>query len=323
MKLRWGTVLGLLAVAGCDVSVCTDRDALGNCAEINFPDFDATTHVGPVSDGAVSDGSTVVTPDGAAGGATSDGSVDGGIDGGTLVDAGPATPTSLTLEQFCDARYSVAKQWRDGYFAKCCVSNQDLASSNSFLGSNFGLASEADTVGLCVSGIQALPPANIKFVGTAASACAAKLSAPFVAPPAMCPAGGIDIKTLESTVGHQAPSPVQLAECRAAFVGQVAFGGSCTNSLECKTGSRCLGDVGSKTCRAPIDASGPCSGTSECADGLVCVNGAGSTMGKVCRAASEPLDVTVACQLSTECRSGLVCDANKCANPTPSLICKQ
>ena len=320
MKLRWGTVLGLLAVAGCDVSVCTDRDALGNCVDITFPDFDATLHPdGAVSDGAVSDAGPALTGDGAAASVTAD----SGIDGGALADAGPVAPTSLTLEQFCEARYAVAKQWRDTYFAKCCSNNQDLATTNTFLGSNFGLSSDVDTVGLCVSGIQALPTANLTFVGSAATACAAKLSSPFAAPPTDCPAGGIDIKTLEASVGHQVASPVQLTECRAAFVGQVAFGASCTNSLECKGGYRCLGDTGSKTCRVAVDASGVCAVSSECADGLVCVTGAGSTAGKVCRPATEPLDVTVTCGLSTECRSGLVCDTNKCANATPSLICKQ
>lgn len=321
MKLRWGTTLfGLLAVAGCDVSVCTDRDALGNCVDIHFPDFDATVRVdgGGTSDGAVSDaGAVVVAPDGGL--AMSD----GGMDGGAVVDAGPVAPTSLTLQQFCELRYAVAMQWRDAYFAKCCLSNQDLATSNDILGKSFSFPVDMDPVGICVSSIQGLPPANLTFVGTAAAACAARISSQFAAPPAVCPAAGIDVNMLEATIGHQVASPVQLSECRAAFVGQVALGGACTNSLECKAGARCLGDSGAKTCRAPTDASGSCAFTSECADGLVCVRAAGSTNGQVCRPASEPLDVTVSCTQSTECRSGLICTAEKCANPTPSLICKQ
>jgi hypothetical protein len=315
MKLRWGMVLGLLVLAGCDASICTDRDALGNCVDFDVPSFDATVRVDAGTDAAI----TIVSMDSAV--------ADASLDATAVVpapDTGvPVTPTTLTLQQFCEARYATALQWRDNYFSKCCVSNADLVTTNAVLFSNFGFAADQDTVGTCVSSIQALPAANLTFVGTAAGACATKLAAQYDLPPTACPAGGIDVQAIEANIGHQAASPVQLAECRAALVGQVAFGAACTNPLECRAPYRCLGDTGAKTCRDALSASAACASNAECADGLVCVTSAGSTSGKVCRPVAEPLDVTVACQTSVECRKGTRCgDDSKCGAPVPELICK-
>jgi hypothetical protein len=317
MKLRWGIVLGLLVLAGCDASVCTNRDSLGNCEFDGFDDFDSSTpgmdSSTPASgDGSVTPGpdSTVVTP-----------VADAGIDAAVVPDAGPVVPATLTLQQFCEARYARAVAWRDT-FELCCASNQDRKVGDDLLVSNFNYSLSADTVGACVSGIQALPAAHLTFVGTAASACATKLAEQFAAPPATCTAGGFDAQDIEAKIGHQALPPVQIAECRAALLGNVAFNSSCTNPLECKAPYRCVDMGGNRTCRDALTASSACTSSSECADGLLCVTSAGSTTGKVCRAATQPLDVTVACSTSVECASGTLCDNGKCAAPVVELICK-
>jgi hypothetical protein len=330
MTQRWGIVggtLALLALAGCDVSVgkC-DRNDAGSCFD-DFPEWDAGGGIdsgsAPASDGAV------------IADAASDAAIiaDSGSIDGSLPDAAP--PVALTIEQFCDAQYRTAKQWRDK-LEECCVSNSELERdlrevllNNSFFYSVDDTTGE-DSVERCIDSFKATPSANLTFVGTAASSCSARYTAQFPAAPATCPADGFATETIESMVGHGAASLIQLPECRTAFVGKVAFNAACTNSFECQTGLRCLGSSGAKTCRAPFSRGNPCSVTSECEDGLVCMGLASGNAGRVCYPANELLESGSTCDAtetsatggSTECRTGLICFENKCVTPQTSAICR-
>jgi len=327
MTLRWGIGVGLVvltALAGCDVSVGNcDRNDAGSCFD-DFPEWDA----GP----GIDSGNVVPTNDGAVvseAGTTVDAAV---VDGGGLDSsvADAAVPTTLTIEQFCEAQYRTAKLWRDK-LEECCVANipeREVLLFNSLFYSTDGTGK--DSVERCIDGVKATPTANLTFTGTAAPACSARYNSQFPAPPAACPTEGFAIETLESTIGHGAGSLIQFAECRAAFVGKVAFNAACTNSFECQSGLRCLGTAGAKTCRAPLSRGNPCSVTSECEDGHVCMGLASGNAGRVCYPATELLETGSACDSSvtsatggsTECRGGLICFDNKCTAPQATAICK-
>lgn len=91
------------------------------------------------------------------------------------------------------------------------------------------------------------------------------------------------------------------AECRAAFEGTVAEGGSCTYNAECAGGNYCkIGASCPGTCAAPGGADTACESDDACQSGLLC-----DTAAKKCYAPAQE-GATCGDQLPA-CTPGLVC----------------
>lgn len=331
MKLTWRTLslgLGLLALAGTgcdDVNFCTNRDDAGLCPDIDFPQFDGSVGMDgatpPSSDAARADATTVL-PDGAV--VVADAGIDASLDAAAAPDA--AVPLSYNVEEYCAAQYRIATAWRDKFEA-CCATATTAADERTFFLLGALLYDDGsdpmspEAVGACVNAVNASIGPNMTYVPSAAVACADKFASQFSAPPDGCPKDGFAIEMLEATFSHGAQVTTQLPECRAAFVGKVAFNGSCASSFECQTGLRCLGSMNSKTCRAPLGLGNTCSRSSECQDGFICQGS--NTAGRSCQPTTAPVEVSSNCSLSTECRTGLICPEGTCVNPSPTLFCKQ
>ncbi|MET0284519.1 MAG: hypothetical protein ABW352_08625 [Polyangiales bacterium] len=307
-------------MTGCEdgINFCTDnnRDDAGQCREIpDFPNdggLDATT---PPSD-------ATTPPDAFVPDTSLPAIVDSGLDAATdaTVDA-TTPPTSLSVEGFCDARYRVAKAWRDK-FEECNCPNTTIEDRGIFLLGGLlyddGNGDATESVQACVTRLNAAIGPNLTFTGTAAAGCAAKFAGQFAEPPATCPAGGFKIDELEAANGKQAQELTQLTECRAALAGKLALNAACTDSYQCQGGLRCLSGV----CRDGLASGTVCGRTEQCADGLVCVGGT-SPGGRVCRPKAMPAAVTAACTFSVECDPGALCGAtNQCTLATSRAICQ-
>jgi hypothetical protein len=309
--------LGLLAftAAACEdgLSFCTHRDDAGQCPELPDPVFDASIDANTPPSDAAADART-------ADATTADANVS--MDAATT-DAGTdaAAPTSYNVEEFCDAKYRVAKAWRD-QLDSCCPSNATLEDRGIFLAGGLlyedGNGDATESVDECVTRLNAAIGPNLTFSGTAAVACAAQYASQFAEAPTSCPAGGFEIDIREASIGKQAQELTQLSGCRSALTGKLAFNAACTDNYQCQAGLRCLNSV----CRDALPSGNVCGKTEQCADGLVCIGG-NTVGGRVCRPKAEPAALTAACTYSVECDPGAFCFDFKCTAPTNRAICAQ
>lgn len=315
MTRWWGIGVGLLALAGCEVSVgkCSQRDDAGQCVfEDDFPDFDGGLGADASSpDAAGSDGGDF------ADGAIADAGA--GSDGG-MVDSGALNPT-----QFCEGQYAAALKWRALLEDPACGCNS-AEDVRYFLGAVFIFSDS--TITDCLNLVDRVVAGGGSFVPTQAAACAARFASQFPATPASCPSAGIDIGTIEATVGHGVQLVQQLPECRAALVGSKAQGQPCTNALECASGLRCYATMGAGlACRPARSLNESCTPRlGDCADGFVCsanvVSGSGE-VSSTCIPANDLKGPGGRCSISAECDSGYLCDGNRheCVSSAPELIC--
>ena len=119
---------------------------------------------------------------------------------------------------------------------------------------------------------------------------------------------------------------MQIGECRSAFAGKVARDGTCSDSLDCQIGLRCLPITGSMTmttCQPARGAQESCERSVECSDGFVCAGEGFSdpTPPRVCIPANLLRANNGACSFSFECIKDLVCRSEKCTTPTADAIC--
>jgi hypothetical protein len=305
VQIRWIVVGSLaLALGGCEVHKCTDKDEDGRCADLFDDDEDAgDDDAGPL-DGGRSDG-----------GRSDGGRTDGGTDGGTGeggADGGGGE--ALTLEQFCEAQFATAISWRTAIGEYC--DDDSFPELESFLESTF-LFPKDDAVGKCIS---ALNSNNLTFDGSRAAACAEAFASQYDDPPASFSDGGIDLSMYTSTIGHGAAALAQLPECRAAFKGKLARDARCLNHLECMDGLRCLPAPGDTIACQPALTGGVCLSNAQCDDGYTCV-GTDASGGKTC-VTNDALPLAGNCGRTLECAEGRVCnDSNRCVAPTADVIC--
>lgn len=311
------------AAAGCEVvdcdknpekEVCQDdpeEDGGDSWEDADTPEADASLDGGGSDSGR--DGGTSDAGDARADGSSSDG---GTADGG---DASSSEP--LTISEFCIAQQRVAVAWRNELEGLCGTTGA-VDERDTFLSEVFAYPAE-DAEGKCINTIEGLVNAgNTTFDGSKAQACADKFVANYDDPPVPFPTDGIDLSSIEATVGHGAPQPVQITECRAAVKGKLTRDKVCTNSLECADGLRCLAAPGGTLSCQPALTGGTCTRTGDCADSYICV-GVSSGAGKTCVKNDQLVLNGGNCSFSLECAEGLVCNAsNKCANPTAQVICK-
>lgn len=327
LGLRWWIGLGLLAATGCEVSVgkC-EKDDAGECVDL-FPDdydaswmagMDATTDASaPQPDAARSDASTAQDAN-----VVADGSLDASAttDGAT---ADATTPTIMTSQQFCDARFASARAWQTFFDDRCdCISSAEIADRNYFLKAAL-LYDDRSNVD-CLNEVDGLKAASAKitYVAQSAAACANRFAAQFAAPPTACSRGtspvepGFDLELYESNVGHGVQPLAQLSECRATFVGKLGAGAACTSSFDCSGNLRCRAIPGAAqdggvvtTCQAASLVNEACvPERAECAEGLTCARSNGSATGSVCIPVNELRPATAACRTSRDCSAGLVCN---------------
>lgn len=330
MRLRWVLGVGVLASAGCEVSIgeCR-RDDAGACVDLS-PDYG-------YDGGGDMDGSTPPA-DAALGDAAppaSDASVlgDGGLDA-MVHDATVGQPdtsvAALTPQQFCDAQLSVARAWLDQMDLECnCVSDDDLAGRADFLALALRYNDQAGVN--CLDNVNRMT--GVTYDWSKAAACATRYTAQFKGPDAFsapvvsCP-GGFDVGQLEAAVGHGAQNLAQLPECRAAFAGTKAMNQSCEDSLECAGGLRCITipGGGDKTCQPARGTNAPCTNLSDCADGHVCslnVPAAGNNpAGYACIPTDQLKLQGGRCRFSFECAEGLLCRDDVCSTAVADVICQ-
>lgn len=329
--VRVAISMGLLAVAACDVDV---KKCVGEfCGE--WPDFDA----GPELDAAKPDASG---PDSSA--PVDASGIDAARDAGTdaAADTGPVVVDAggtLALASFCDAQYARAKAWYDLLVGpNCsCVSTADQAAVNDLLVASMRF-DPSMTVSSCAARLDSLMALGVSYDATKARACAERYAGQFAAPPANCASTGVDVAMIESTLGHGAQALVQLAECRAAFVGSRARDAACEESFQCGGGLRCLPKVDSgKFCQPARGLNESCEVNGDCADGHICAVQTTTTalpdggVGAVRPATRVCIEATpiqlkapgAKCGLSSECVSGYLCSADyTCVAPAAEVICK-
>ncbi len=313
MRLAWRALgLGLLAVtAACDgngIEFCTNRNDAGECPEVPDFSFDASLDAALPSDASTRDGAASDAAVVADATAAMDASTDAGTDSAT-------PPASYNVEDFCAAKYRVAKAWQDK-FDECTCPGNTAEDRSAFLigGLLYDDALATESVAACVTRLNAAIGPNLTFDGVAAVECASKFASQFTAPTSGCPEGGFQIDILEGSQGKQSQELTQLTECRAALVGKLALNAACTDSYQCKAGLRCLNSV----CRDALASGTACGRTEQCSDGLVCVGPNGN---RVCRPKNAPVALTSACLYSVECDPGAICGGT-CSNATSRTICQ-
>jgi hypothetical protein len=308
----------LAGVVGCDIDV-HDCDKEPD-AEICQEDEDAG-EPDPEDDGGIDAGRSDGGSDGGRD-ASSDAGRDasGGdarADGSSSAEGGSA---SISVDEFCAAQLKTAVAWRDALDDLCGGLTMDAQARADFLQRALAYAPD-DAEGKCITARNTpITAGNTTYDGTKAQACADAFAGNFMAPPNPFPTNGIDLAMYEAKIAHGAPALIQIPACRAAFAGKLTRGTTCTDHFECREGLRCLeAPGGRKTCE-PAITTGTCSLSSECADGYTCV-GSSAGGGKTC-VKSDSLPLTGGnCSFAIECATDYVCTANKCANPTPNVVC--